>query len=70
MPRKRHTPEQIIAKLRDAEVGLASGHNPISDSKNGSANSACSGRLLIVRARHFGDRQGRSARLHRGELLA
>ena len=26
MPRKRHTPEQIIGKLREAEVGLASGH--------------------------------------------
>ena len=25
MPRKRHTPEQIIGKLREAEVGLASG---------------------------------------------
>ena len=25
MPRKRHTPEQIISKLREAEVGLASG---------------------------------------------
>ena len=24
MPRKRHTPEQIISKLREAEVGLAS----------------------------------------------
>ena len=26
MPRKRHTPEQIISKLREAEVGLAGGH--------------------------------------------
>ena len=26
MPRKRHTAEQIISKLREAEVGLASGH--------------------------------------------
>ena len=26
MSRKRHTPEQIIGKLREAEVGLASGH--------------------------------------------
>ncbi len=25
MPRKRHTPEQIISKLREAEVGLAGG---------------------------------------------
>ncbi len=25
MPRKRHTPEQIIGKLREAEVGLANG---------------------------------------------
>ncbi len=25
MPRKRHTPEQIIGKMREAEVGLASG---------------------------------------------
>ncbi len=25
MPRKRHTAEQIISKLREAEVGLASG---------------------------------------------
>ena len=25
MLRKRHTPEKIIAKLREAEVGLASG---------------------------------------------
>ena len=25
MPRKRHTPEQIIGKLREAEVGMASG---------------------------------------------
>ncbi len=25
MPRKRHTPEQIIGKLREAEVGLSSG---------------------------------------------
>ena len=25
MPRKRHTPEQIISKLREAEVGLADG---------------------------------------------
>ncbi len=25
MPRKRHTPEQIIGKLCEAEVGLASG---------------------------------------------
>ena len=25
MPRKRHTPEQIIGKLREAEVDLASG---------------------------------------------
>ncbi len=25
MPRKRHTPERIIGKLREAEVGLASG---------------------------------------------
>jgi transposase-like protein len=25
MARKRHTPEQIIAKLREAEVGLAKG---------------------------------------------
>ncbi len=25
MPRKRHTPEQIIRKLREAEVGLAKG---------------------------------------------
>ena len=25
MPRKRHTPEQIISKLRGAEVGLAGG---------------------------------------------
>ena len=25
MPRKRHTPEQIISKLREAEIGLASG---------------------------------------------
>jgi hypothetical protein len=25
MSRKRHTPEQIIGKLREAEVGLASG---------------------------------------------
>ncbi len=27
MPRKRHTPEQIISKLREAEVGLASGQS-------------------------------------------
>jgi transposase-like protein len=27
MPRKRHTPEQIIGKLREAEVGLASGQS-------------------------------------------
>ena len=26
MPRKRHTAEQIISKLREAEVGLAGGH--------------------------------------------
>ena len=26
MPRKRHTAEQIISKLREAEFGLASGH--------------------------------------------
>jgi transposase-like protein len=25
MPRKRHTPEQIIGKLREAEVGLSNG---------------------------------------------
>ena len=25
MARRRHTPEQIIGKLREAEVGLASG---------------------------------------------
>ena len=25
MPRNRHTPEQIIGKLREAEVGLARG---------------------------------------------
>ena len=25
MPRKRHTPEQNISKLREAEVGLADG---------------------------------------------
>ena len=25
MSRKRHTPEQIIGKLREAEVGLANG---------------------------------------------
>ena len=25
MPRKRHTPEQIIRKLREAEIGLAKG---------------------------------------------
>ena len=25
MPRKGHTPEQIIGKLREAEVGMASG---------------------------------------------
>ena len=25
MPQKRHTPEQIISKLRQAEVGLAGG---------------------------------------------
>ncbi len=25
MPQKRHTPEQIISKLREAEVGLARG---------------------------------------------
>jgi transposase-like protein len=25
MPRNRHTPEQIIGKLREAEVGLAGG---------------------------------------------
>ncbi len=27
MPRKRHTPEQIISKLREAEVGLANGQS-------------------------------------------
>ena len=26
MPRKYHTPEQIINKLREAEVGLSQGH--------------------------------------------
>jgi hypothetical protein len=26
MSRKRHTPEQIIGKLREAEVALAGGH--------------------------------------------
>ncbi len=27
MSRRRHTPEQIITALREAEVGLASGQN-------------------------------------------
>ena len=27
MGRKRHTPEQIITALREAEVGLACGHD-------------------------------------------
>ena len=29
MPRKRHTPEQIIRKLREAEVELAKGQTPV-----------------------------------------
>ena len=29
MPRKRHTPEQIIRKLREAEVELAKGQTTV-----------------------------------------
>ena len=31
MPRKKHTPEQIITKLREAEVGMSTGSNNKAD---------------------------------------
>jgi putative transposase len=46
MPRKRHTPEQIIGKLREAEVGLAGGQTvpevcrPLGRTIGGARNTA------------------------------
>ncbi len=35
MPRKRHTPEQIIGKLREAEVDLAGGQTVLEVCRSG-----------------------------------
>ena len=44
MGRRRHTPEQIITALREAEVGLASGKTAAMVSRELEPHSACGGR--------------------------
>ena len=44
MGRRRHTPEQIITALREAEVGLASGKTAAMVSRELGPHSACGGR--------------------------
>ena len=60
MPRKQHTPEQIIGKLREAEVGLSSGQSvpevyrglSIAEQTYYRWRKECGG-LKVAQARHF-----------------
>jgi hypothetical protein len=57
MPAKKHTPEQIIAKLREAEVEIAKGHPvPIAAKKIGVTDPTIAG--PVPRARADADQDG------------
>ena len=58
MGRKRHTPEQIITALREAEVGLARG-------KSVKLISREYGRMKVSQARRLKERERENGRLKR-----
>ncbi len=48
MARKRFTAEQIIIKLREAEVGLAQGKRSETTASNGHCHVKCSNLDLVI----------------------
>ena len=70
MPRKRHTPEQIISKLREAEVGLAGGQTvpEVCRTLGGCGADVLSlaqGGLKVEQARRFKELERENLRLRR-----
>jgi len=72
MPRKQHTPEQIIAKLREAEIDLAQGTTlPLACKKIGVTEQTYYrwrkeyGGLRVVQAKRLRDLEKENVRLKR-----
>ncbi len=72
MSRKRHTPEQIIGKLREAEVGLANGQTVLEVSRTLGITEQTYyrwrkeyGGLKVEQARRFKDLERENVRLRR-----
>ena len=72
MSRKRHTPEQIIGKLREAEVGLANGQTVLEVSRTLGISEQTYyrwrkeyGGLKVEQARRFKELERENVRLRR-----